>query len=94
MLSHIEREELIDALETLSRYTEKATGKPLPFQVMDYGMVLLNFENVQVSIGGLADKARVVDSSDIDDHELVPVLCRRSRHVSSLFNANELERRR
>jgi hypothetical protein len=76
MLSHVEREELIGALEILSRYTERATGKPLPFQVMDYGMVRLNFENVQVSIGGLADQAPAGDRFDADD-ELVPVLCRR-----------------
>jgi hypothetical protein len=63
MLSDVEREELIGALETLSRYTKKATGKPLPYQVMDHGMVHLNFENVQVSIGGLGDKG----SSGIDD---------------------------
>jgi hypothetical protein len=67
MLSEVEREELVGALETLSRYTKKATGKPLPFQVMEHGMVHLNFENVQVSIGGLGDKARVVDSSGIDE---------------------------
>jgi hypothetical protein len=75
MLSHVEREELIGALEILSRYTERATGKALPYQVIDSGIVSLNFENVQVSIGGLAHRARVEDSGM--DEELVPVLCRR-----------------
>jgi hypothetical protein len=57
MLSHVEREELTGALETLSRYTRKATGKPLPFQVSDYGMVSLDFQSVRVSIGGSAGQA-------------------------------------
>jgi hypothetical protein len=66
MLTPAEREELIGALNVLSRYTQRATGKPLPFQVLDYGKVCIGFENISISIGGLA--AEIPSSPAVHDH--------------------------
>jgi hypothetical protein len=63
MLTPDEREELIGALNVLSRYTQRATGKPLPVQVMDHGRVCIDFENISISIGGLAAAKPPVSNS-------------------------------
>jgi hypothetical protein len=64
MLTPAERAELIGALNVLSRYTQRATGKPLPFQVMDHGKVRLDFDNISISIGGLAAKPPASNPND------------------------------
>jgi hypothetical protein len=64
MLTPSEREELIGALNVLSRYTRRATGKPLPFQVMDHGKMCIEFENISISIGGLAARPPVSNPNE------------------------------
>jgi hypothetical protein len=81
MLTPAERAELIGALNVLSRYTQRATGKPLPFQVMDHGKVCINFENISISIGGLA----ATKSSARIAHEDWDALALLEREMSSVI---------
>jgi hypothetical protein len=79
-LTPAERAELIGALNVLSRYTERATGRPLPFQVMDHGKVCIDFENISISIAGLAAKPPVSNT-----HEHWDALALLEREMSSVI---------